>query len=71
MKKWHCGVRAKSSGRLLAFISAIPSTIRVYDKVRRFIIMAQKEGLFLFVWLYFPFFVFLRVLKVRLSLQIF
>uniref|UniRef100_A0A0M3ICR2 Glycylpeptide N-tetradecanoyltransferase n=1 Tax=Ascaris lumbricoides TaxID=6252 RepID=A0A0M3ICR2_ASCLU len=37
MKKWHCGVRAKSSGRLLAFISAIPSTIRVYDKVIRMV----------------------------------
>uniref|UniRef100_A0A183E022 glycylpeptide N-tetradecanoyltransferase n=1 Tax=Gongylonema pulchrum TaxID=637853 RepID=A0A183E022_9BILA len=33
MKHWHCGVRAKTSGKLVAFISAIPSVIRVYDKV--------------------------------------
>lgn len=33
MKKWHCGVRAKTSGKLIAFISAIPSVIRVYNKV--------------------------------------
>ncbi|VDK72835.1 unnamed protein product [Litomosoides sigmodontis] len=33
MKKWHCGVRAKASGKLIAFISAIPSVIRVYNKV--------------------------------------
>lgn len=33
LKQWHCGVRAKSSGKLIAFISAIPSVIRVYDKV--------------------------------------
>uniref|UniRef100_A0A158Q719 Glycylpeptide N-tetradecanoyltransferase n=1 Tax=Elaeophora elaphi TaxID=1147741 RepID=A0A158Q719_9BILA len=32
MKKWHCGVRAKANGKLIAFISAIPSVIRVYDK---------------------------------------
>ncbi|VDM10657.1 unnamed protein product [Wuchereria bancrofti] len=32
MKKWHCGVRAKSNGKLIAFISAIPSVIRVYDE---------------------------------------
>lgn len=32
-KKWHCGVRAKNNGKLLAFISAIPSNIRVYDQV--------------------------------------
>lgn len=29
--KWHCGVRARS-GKLVAFIAAIPATIRVYDK---------------------------------------
>ncbi|VDM48540.1 unnamed protein product [Toxocara canis] len=37
LKKWHCGVRAKSSGKLIAFISAIPSTIRVYEKVVRMV----------------------------------
>lgn len=42
MKKWHCGVRAKSSGKLIAFISAIPSVIRVYDKV--FLISTPPGG---------------------------
>ncbi|VDN57264.1 unnamed protein product, partial [Dracunculus medinensis] len=36
-KKWHCGVRAKNNGKLLAFISAIPSNIRVYDQVLRMV----------------------------------
>lgn len=30
--QWHCGVRAANSGRLVAFIAAVPATIRVYDK---------------------------------------
>lgn len=29
---YHCGVRAGASGKLLAFIAAIPAQIRVYDK---------------------------------------
>uniref|UniRef100_A0A0N5CUZ7 Glycylpeptide N-tetradecanoyltransferase n=1 Tax=Thelazia callipaeda TaxID=103827 RepID=A0A0N5CUZ7_THECL len=33
MKKWHCGVRVKTSRKLIAFISAVPSVIRVYDEV--------------------------------------
>uniref|UniRef100_A0A0N5ABN5 Glycylpeptide N-tetradecanoyltransferase n=1 Tax=Syphacia muris TaxID=451379 RepID=A0A0N5ABN5_9BILA len=33
LKKWHCGVRAKLTGKLVAFISAVPSCIKVYDKV--------------------------------------
>ncbi|TKR67497.1 hypothetical protein L596_023645 [Steinernema carpocapsae] len=36
LRKWHCGVRVAtqdgSKGKLLAFISAIPVGIRVYDK---------------------------------------
>ncbi|KAL7028702.1 hypothetical protein ACKWTF_005961 [Chironomus riparius] len=31
-KEWHAGVRVTKSGRLIAFISAIPATIRIYDK---------------------------------------
>ncbi|PIO64967.1 Myristoyl-CoA:protein N-myristoyltransferase domain protein [Teladorsagia circumcincta] len=34
LPQWHCGVRAKQSGRLLAFIAAVPQTVRVYDKER-------------------------------------
>ncbi|CCD63182.1 putative glycylpeptide N-tetradecanoyltransferase [Caenorhabditis elegans] len=30
--EWHCGVRADSNNRLLAFIGAVPQTVRVYDK---------------------------------------
>ncbi|CAP38094.1 Protein CBR-NMT-1 [Caenorhabditis briggsae] len=30
--EWHCGVRADGSNRLLAFIGAVPQTVRVYDK---------------------------------------
>lgn len=32
MKQWHCGVRSKTNGKLLAFISAVPQTIRIYEK---------------------------------------
>ncbi|KAF1762536.1 hypothetical protein GCK72_010798 [Caenorhabditis remanei] len=31
-QEWHCGVRADSNNRLLAFIGAVPQTVRVYDK---------------------------------------
>ena len=47
MKKWHCGVRASATGKLVAFISAIPSTIRVYDKVNVLDFVAK-------VWNFFP-----------------
>lgn len=30
--EWHCGVRADSNNRLLAFIGAVPQVVRVYDK---------------------------------------
>ncbi|CAI5445555.1 unnamed protein product [Caenorhabditis angaria] len=33
LSQWHLGVRANSSGRLLAFIGAIPQNVRVYKKV--------------------------------------
>lgn len=32
-KEWHCGVRVVKSGRLVGFISAIPGTLAVIDKV--------------------------------------
>lgn len=31
-KEWHVGVRVAKSGRMIAFISAIPAEIQVYDK---------------------------------------
>jgi glycylpeptide N-tetradecanoyltransferase len=37
MQKWHVGVRAGSSGRLVSFISAIPCHIRVYEKTLRMV----------------------------------
>lgn len=32
LKDWHVGVRVAKSGRLIAFISAIPADIKVYEK---------------------------------------
>ncbi|GMS89186.1 hypothetical protein PENTCL1PPCAC_11361 [Pristionchus entomophagus] len=37
LKTWHCGVRAKTSKKLFAFISAVPQTIRVYDKEKKMV----------------------------------
>ncbi|KAL4553554.1 hypothetical protein Ndes2526B_g03394 [Nannochloris sp. 'desiccata'] len=31
-QEWHCGVRASRTGKLLAFISAIPAVVRVRDQ---------------------------------------
>uniref|UniRef100_A0A183BKK9 Glycylpeptide N-tetradecanoyltransferase n=1 Tax=Globodera pallida TaxID=36090 RepID=A0A183BKK9_GLOPA len=33
--QWHCGVRAGTSAKLLAFIAAVPATIRIYDQTIR------------------------------------
>lgn len=30
--QWHCGVRAGTTSKLVAFIAAIPAKIRIYDK---------------------------------------
>ncbi len=32
LKQWHAGVRVKQSGKLVGFISAVPSHMKVYDK---------------------------------------
>ncbi|CAG9581367.1 unnamed protein product [Danaus chrysippus] len=32
--EWHCGVRVVKSGRLVGFISAIPATLRIYEKIQ-------------------------------------
>ena len=32
LPQWHCGVRAQSTNKLLAFIAAVPCNIRVHDK---------------------------------------
>lgn len=32
---WHCGVRVSKSGRLVGFISAIPTELRIYDKLQK------------------------------------
>lgn len=34
-KEWHVGVRIIKSGRLVGFISAIPASLRIYDKVQK------------------------------------
>jgi len=37
IKDWHCVVRGGPNGKLLAFISAVPANIRVYDKTMRMV----------------------------------
>ncbi|CAJ0950847.1 unnamed protein product, partial [Mesorhabditis belari] len=37
LPQWHCGVRAKATKRLVAFISAVPQKIRVYDKTKQMV----------------------------------
>ena len=32
LQQWHCGVRSQSTDKLLAFIAAMPCTIRIVDK---------------------------------------
>lgn len=36
-KDWHVGVRVVKSGRLVGFISAIPSQLRCYDKILKIV----------------------------------
>lgn len=37
LKEWHCGVRVVKSGRLVGFISAIPATLKLYDKSQKMV----------------------------------
>lgn len=39
LKSWHVGVRATTgkNAKLLAFISAVPATIRIYDKTLKMV----------------------------------
>lgn len=37
IQDWHIGVRVSSSNVLVAFISAIPATIRIQDKIRKMV----------------------------------
>ncbi|CAJ0580956.1 unnamed protein product, partial [Mesorhabditis spiculigera] len=37
LPQWHCGVRAASSKKLVAFISAIPQAVRIYDKTKKMV----------------------------------
>ncbi|KAJ8686579.1 hypothetical protein QAD02_022373 [Eretmocerus hayati] len=36
-KEWHCGVRVTKNSRLVGFISAIPATLKIYDKVQKMV----------------------------------
>lgn len=36
-RDWHCGVRVVKSGRLVGFISAIPATLKIYDKSQKMV----------------------------------
>ncbi|XP_059487655.1 glycylpeptide N-tetradecanoyltransferase 2 [Neocloeon triangulifer] len=37
LSQWHCGVRVTKNNRLVGFISAIPASIRIYNKVQRMV----------------------------------
>lgn len=37
LKEWHCGVRVVKSGRLIAFISAIPADICVHKQTQKMV----------------------------------
>ncbi|CAG07255.1 unnamed protein product, partial [Tetraodon nigroviridis] len=37
LPQWHCGVRVNSNQKLVGFISAIPATIRIYDREKRMV----------------------------------
>jgi hypothetical protein len=37
LKEWHCGVRATKTNKLVGFISAIPASIRIYNKTHELV----------------------------------
>lgn len=37
LKQWHCGVRVIKNNKMVGFISAVPATMRVYDKPVRMV----------------------------------
>lgn len=37
LKEYHLGVRSSKSGRLMAFITAVPATVRVYNETREMV----------------------------------
>ncbi|CAB3379270.1 Hypothetical predicted protein [Cloeon dipterum] len=37
LPQWHCGVRVTKNNRLVGFISAVPASIRIYEKVQRMV----------------------------------
>ena len=37
LPQWHVGIRVKASKKLVCFISAVPSLIRIYDKLKKMV----------------------------------
>lgn len=37
LREWHCGVRTTKSNKLVGFISAIPATVRIYEKIQHLV----------------------------------
>jgi glycylpeptide N-tetradecanoyltransferase len=37
LKEWHCGVRATKTNKMVGFISAIPASIRIYNKTHHLV----------------------------------
>lgn len=37
LRDWHCGVRATKTNKLCGFISAIPATVRIYEKTHHLV----------------------------------
>lgn len=37
LRQWHCGVRVAKSRKLMGFISAVPATIRCYEKITKMV----------------------------------
>ncbi|XP_071812512.1 glycylpeptide N-tetradecanoyltransferase 2-like [Apostichopus japonicus] len=37
LPKWHCGVRVATNKKLVGFISAVPATIKIYEKIEKMV----------------------------------
>ena len=37
LREWHCGVRTTKTNKLVGFISAIPATVRIYEKIQHLV----------------------------------
>jgi glycylpeptide N-tetradecanoyltransferase len=71
-KEWHVGVRVKETGKLVAFITAIPATVHVYKKYGIYLFSMMVEFFILIgllKWLKSTFYVCIRNWEVKDLLQ--